>query len=323
MSAKLFAKSAASLGLCFIVMCAASCSCAFDKKASNALSHYIVAATYERLGELDKAVDAYRRALKYDYANPAIHLGLGSAYLKKENVPKAIEELNLAVKFNPEAVEPHAILALLYFSQSQLSEAGQEYEAALRKAAALEPHNSDIIKSLGFVCLQKQDLPAAEQAYKKVASLSPNDAEAHFYLATIYDERGDAEAVERELKAAIALKADYAEALNYLGYWYVERGRNLAEAARLIEKAVAIDPDNGAYIDSMGWLYYKQGKYAKAVEFLEKAAAVLQDPIIYDHLGDAYDKLRESVKAKESWRKSLEIAPDNEAVKKKLESISK
>ncbi len=323
MSVKLSAGRAASLGLFLAVMCAASCSCAFDKKASNALSHYIVAATYERLGELDKAVDEYRRALKYDYSNPTIHLGLGSAYLKKENVAKAIEELNLAVQFNPEAVEPHAILALLYFSQSQLTAAGQEYEAALRKAVALEPLNSDIIKSLGFVYLQKQDLLAAEQAYKKVTSLSPKDAEAHFYLATIYDERGDAPAVERELKAAIELKADYAEAMNYLGYWYVERGMNFDEAAALLEKAVALDPGNGAYLDSIGWLYFKQGKYDQSVALLEKAAAALQDPVIYDHLGDAYEKLRDHVKAKEAWRKSLDIAPENEGVRKKLEAISK
>jgi tetratricopeptide (TPR) repeat protein len=312
---------AAFVSILIITVFAVTMARAFDKKTTNALSYYIVASIYERLGELDKAIVQYRQALRFDYTNPAIHLGLGSAYLKKDNTAQAIEELNLAVKFNPDAVEPHAILALLYFSQSKLSEAGKEYESALQKAVVLEPQNSVIYKSLGFVYLQKRDFVSAEHAYKTVASLNPADAEAHFYLATIYDERKEFAAVEQELKTAIQLKEDYAEALNYLGYWYTERNENLAQAHELLKKAVSLDPENGAYLDSLGWLYFKQGKFAQSIELLEKAAVKLEDSVIYHHLGDAYVKARNSQKAKEFFLKALTIEPGNEEIKKKMDAL--
>jgi tetratricopeptide (TPR) repeat protein len=294
---------------------------ALDRRTSTALSRYIMAGVYEKQGDIDLAVQEYKKALKADDKNAVIHLGLAAAYIKKKEINLAIEEINRSIALEPEAVEPHAILALLYFSQEKLSEAGKEYERALQNAAKLEPKNVSIIKSLGILYLQQKDFKSAEETFRAIIGLSPSDFEAHFYLANILDEQKKKDAAVAELKKVLELKPDYHQALNYLGYLYVEESKNLGEAEKLIRKALEIEPENGAYIDSLGWLYFKQGKTKEAVKELEKAAVLLDDPVIFEHLGDAYFKIRDLAAARGNWEKSLKLNPDKPEVKKKIEDL--
>ncbi|MFH1397590.1 MAG: tetratricopeptide repeat protein [Candidatus Omnitrophota bacterium] len=294
---------------------------AFDKKESIALSRYIIAEMYAQLGETSSAIQEYKSALKADYQNAAIHLGLATTFFKDNQVDKAAEELNLAIKFDPDAVEPHAILALLYFSQNKVSLANAEYETALKKAIDIQPENADIYKNLGLLYLRQKKFKEAEGIYRLVLNISSQDAQVYFYLANISDElKNRAEAV-KNLKKALELKPDYSPALNYLGYLYVEEGKNLDEAGDMIRRALEIEPDNGAYVDSLGWFYFKKGKTKEAIKELEKASGLMPDPVIYDHLGDAYFKINDLEKAKINWQKSLEMDNAQEKIKKKIEGI--
>lgn len=294
---------------------------ALDKKSSGALSHYIMAVICDDLDEIDEAIDEYKKALKTDYQNPVIHLNLAISYLKKNNSPEAIKELNLAVRLDPELVEPHAMLALLYSAQNQSELAAKEYEFALKNASKLQPKNTEIYKSLGAIYLQQKNFEAAKNIYQAILDLTPDDAEAHFYLANAHFELSKKEEAIKGLKKALELKSDYPEALNYLGYLYTEENRDLDQAEAMIKKALEVDPDNGAYIDSLGWLYFKKGKFKEAIKELERAASLLQDPVIYDHLGEAFLKTNEVEKAKINWQKSLKLDPKQDKVKQKLEKI--
>lgn len=296
---------------------------ALDKRFSFALSRYILAKTYEGLGDIDTAIEEYKKALKADYKSSTIHLGLASNYIKKNQIPKAIEELNLSAKFDPEAVEPHAILSLLYSAGNQPALAEAEYEIALINASKLQPQNIDIYKGLGAIYTQQRKFKEAQNVYNLILDLSPNDAEAHFYLGHIYYESKNKEKALMELKKAIELKPDYHEALNYLGYLYVEENRNLVQAEGMIKKALELDPDNGAYIDSLGWLHFKKGKVKEAIKELERASSLLEDPVIYEHLGDAYFKIEDIQNAKVNWEKSLKLDPNQDKVKEKLERLNK
>ena len=89
----------------------------------------------------------------------------------------------------------------------------------------------------------------------------------------------------------------------------------------MIKKAVELDPDNGAYIDSLGWLYFKQAKYQEALKELEKASTLLDDPVIFDHLGEVYLKIQEFEKARQAWQQSLKLDPNQDKVKKKIEAL--
>lgn len=291
-----------------------------DKMTSLALSHYIMAVYHEDLGDIDKAIEEYKKALKQDEAC-VIHLSLASAYIKKNDIPQAIEELKLASELDPDAIEPHAILAILYSTQNKADLATQEYEFALKNASKAQPKNIEIYKGLGSIYLQQKKFSEAEKTFRMILDIAPNDAEAHFYLANIYDELKQKKRVEEELIKAIELKPDYHEALNYLGYLYAEEGRNLDQAEKLIRKALELDPNSGAYVDSLGWVYFRKARYKEALKELEKASALIEDPVVYDHLGDVYLKLNDPAKAKLNWEKSLKLDPLQEEVKKKLEKL--
>ncbi len=114
--------------------------------------------------------------------------------------------------------------------------------------------------------------------------------------------------------------ADAAEACNYLGYMWVDQNSNLEEAESYIKRALAADPDNGAYLDSLGWLHYRQGKYEQALAELMSAAAALKgdDPTVFEHIGDAYSMLNEIPKALEYWEKALALDKTNKQLAAKI-----
>lgn len=298
-------------------------SYALDKKASNTLSHYIMAVIYDDLGYVEKAVKEYREALRTDSENTVIHLNLAVTYIKSNQLEKAVEELNTAIKLDPESVEPHAILALLFSLQNKTEESSREYEISLKNASRINPKNIDIYRNLGELYLGQKKIKAAEDMYEMVLGLSPNDAQAHFYLANVFDLSGNKKGAEQELKKAIKNNPDYHEALNYLGYFYVEESKNFDSAENMLNKALLLSPNNGAYIDSLGWLYFKKGKIEESKKLLIEAVGLNKDPVIYDHLGDVYFKLGETENAINSWQESLKLDPGQLKVKEKINKTNK
>ena len=322
-----------SLSLLFLsLLCLSSTAWAQarDGKTLNALPHYIRAGIYERLDQLDKAAREYKIALKSDYNSPQIHLRLAVVLLKQNQLSAATDELKVAVECyetvsnlsdqEPSFIEAHTLLALVYSLQGELDEAASEYETALRGALAIDPQNIQIHKSLAQVYLQRSQFSEAEKAYRFILNLAPSDFEAHFFLGTIYEQQGKRSEAIEEFKTALKFNSEYADALNSLGYLYAEESINLEKAEALIKKALFYQPDNGAYIDSLGWLYFKQGRYKEAILKLQEAVQFLSDPVVYEHLGDAYLKQGNLIKAKENWQRSLEVdSRQNQRVKKKLE----
>lgn len=308
--------------LWFFVLSGCSKGLALDRKISSALSHYIMAVMYDDLGQVDKAIKEYKQALRTDKENTVIHLNLAVSYIRDNQIDNAIDELNVTAQLDPEAVEPHAILAFLYSLQSKAEAANQEYEIALKNASKLNPENKEIYKNLIVLYLQEGKFQAAEEMCKVVLDVSKDDAQIYFYLANIYERIKTPKDTEEALRKAIELDPDYHEALNYLGYFYIEENKNLEEARGMIEKALKAEPDNGAYLDSLGWYYFKKDKLDKAIEILSKASLLLEDAVIFDHLGDAYFKAGDTEKAKLNWQKSLEIEPEQDKVKEKLHVLN-
>ena len=102
---------------------------------------------------------------------------------------------------------------------------------------------------------------------------------------------------------------------------YAEKGQNLDEAVKLIGKALELEPENGYFIDSLGWAYFQQGRYPDALRELKRAVekAKEADPVIYDHLGDALAKNGLEEDAVVAWEKSLQLDPSADGIKKKIE----
>ena len=118
----------------------------------------------------------------------------------------------------------------------------------------------------------------------------------------------------------LALDGDFAPALNYLGYMWAEQGENLDEALIMVQRAVSLEPNNGAYLDSLGWAYFRIGRYDSAREHLERAADLVgDDAVVFEHLGDLYLASGDPGQAEIAYRKALELGGENRSeVQRKL-----
>ena len=164
----------------------------------------------------------------------------------------------------------------------------------------------------------KRALDTLEGARARV----PDDLRVLFSLGAAYERTRDFGKAERAFRDVIAADPEHAGALNYLGYMLADRGRKLPEALALIERALVIDPDNAAYLDSLGWAYFKLKRYGDAVTPLEKAAAgAPESSVIQDHLGEAYVKVGRQADAAAAFERALAgdrdgIDPDKVARKR-------
>ncbi len=135
--------------------------------------------------------------------------------------------------------------------------------------------------------------------------------------AGLYDKAADL------LRKSIALDpANAAEAYNYLGYMWAEHNMHLDEAEEMIKHALEIEPNNGSYLDSLGWVEFRKGKFDQALADLLRAEKSMDrdDPIVFEHIGDIYLKLDRVPEALESWQKALALDPKNKKLAEKIES---
>jgi len=142
----------------------------------------------------------------------------------------------------------------------------------------------------------------------------------YFQFGIAAEQAGDPLASERHMKKCLELNPDFAPAQNYLGYMWADRGEHLEEALELIEKAVESEPDNDAYLDSLGWVMFKLNRLEEALEALLKSIEHLEEPdaTVYDHLGDVYDAINRRDEAIEAWLRSYGLNQTN-SVREKLE----
>jgi tetratricopeptide (TPR) repeat protein len=135
--------------------------------------------------------------------------------------------------------------------------------------------------------------------------------------AGLYDKAADL------FKKSIALDpANAADAYNYLGYMWAEQNSHLEEAEAMIKRALQLEPNNGAYLDSLGWVEFRQGKFEQASSDLVRASQNMSrdDPAVFDHMGDAYMKLSKAPQALEAWQKALALDPQNKKLAEKIDN---
>jgi tetratricopeptide (TPR) repeat protein len=150
-------------------------------------------------------------------------------------------------------------------------------------------------------------LPEAESTLREARKAKPADLRALFQLGAVLERQkrhDDAEAMFRE---ALTVQPDSAPILNYLGYMNADRGVRVAEALALIEKAVKLDPENGAYLDSLGWALFRLDRADEAETYVRRAVAKDgRNAVVLDHLGDILRRRGNVREALEYWRRALE-----------------
>jgi Flp pilus assembly protein TadD len=163
--------------------------------------------------------------------------------------------------------------------------------------------------------MQSGQLKEAEESTRKALELNPDDPQALIQLSSILDRTGKHEDSEKTLRELLKREPDNATALNNLGYFMAERGVSYNEALKLIEQAVAIDPTQGSFLDSLGWTHFKMGNIEKARQYLEKAAIYSRrNSTIHEHLGDVLREAGRLPEARKQWEKALEFSVEDDEI---------
>jgi tetratricopeptide (TPR) repeat protein len=240
-------------------------------------------------GQHTLAADAFAQVPQGDPQYVKAQLGRGDAYFDDGRQEEAVEVLRTLAAANPELSTAQAALADALRRTEQCGEAVTFYTAALDLVDTTQPRYWFLYYARG-ICHEILD---------------------------------DFDAAEADLRQALVLNPDQPQVLNNLGYSLVEQRRNLDEALDMIERAVAAEPESGYIVDSLGWVFYRLGRYEEAVEPMERAVALLpNDPIVNDHLGDVYWMVGRHREARFQWERALSFEPEEaEAIRirRKLE----
>ncbi len=255
-----------------------------EKDSRDIQSLYLLADIYRSWGKHEKSEEVYKNLLELTDNEYGIKIGLGAVYIEANMEEKAKEVFRNITREHPEEFLGWYLLGL-----SKLF--GSDYAGAL-------------------------------EAFKEGAEIDQT-AELYFNMGVAADKLDRDSDSYRFFEKSIELDPEYHLALNYLGYSWADKGINLDAAEEYIKRALKIKPGKAAYIDSLGWVFYRQGRYREAFTKLERAARLERDPIIFKHLGDVYLKLGKSNAAERIYREALRMDPEKEDIIERLENLTR
>jgi tetratricopeptide (TPR) repeat protein len=261
---------------------------------------------YLEQGNYQAAIDTYTEMSQLGpEPKKRAQMLLIDAYRQSHNLDQAMAMTQKALAASPKDQTLIVMLAMLYGEKGDADSAGKLL------TPLLEGNNSDqeIYLDLAQVEERGRKYEEAAESANQALQLSrqPSDkVSAYFMLGAIYERQKRYDQAEEQFRKALELDPDNAAVLNYYGYMLADRGLRLPEATSMIERAVSEEPANGAYLDSLGWAFYKQNKLTEAEEYLRKAVARDgHDPTILGHLGDLYLKLGQTDRAAEIYEHAL------------------
>ncbi len=284
-----------------------------------------------------------------------------SSILIQENGPNPLPQiyLRLAVYINPDFEEANLLLAgvleglqrydeaiLMY---SSLPESSAQFETAriqmalnedqagrpekaveeLKNYIAKYPDRSDralvtLADTLRNHKKYNEAIPVYDKVISRLGEIKPHHWPILYARGMTLERAGNWPLAESDLLRALELAPDQPSVLNYLAYSWIDKGLNIERAKTMIESAARQRPEDGAIIDSLGWIQYRIGEHQNAVETLETAIRLLpQDAVINDHLGDAYWRVGRKLEAQFQWQRALSFDPEPDvkrAIEKKLQS---
>jgi tetratricopeptide (TPR) repeat protein len=254
----------------------------------------------------DEAVATYKemQQLGGDYQARGAN-GIVDAYRDAHNWKAALDVAAAAAK----AMPTNHDIQLTY--ARQLADSGKVDEALKLTNAQLSgtPDDRDVYFTVADINVRDKRWKDASEALDKADALATKPEEKAFvayYRGTVAERQKLFDQAEIEFRKGLQLSPDFAPIQNYLGYMLAERGQKLDEAIAMLKKAVTFDPQNGAYLDSLAWAYYKQGQYALAEDYERKASLRMSnDPTVLDHLGEINAKTGKLSLAIDEWQRSL------------------
>ena len=263
---------------------------------------------YREQNKTDEAVATYRQMV--DVGGEIAVRGyqfIRDTYAESHQPAKALAVAQEAVNKFPKNLDLKLALA------GQMADSGQ-VDAAFKLAKAQlngTPQDRDVYLELGNMDTRLRRYQEASDAFDQAEKLSTTPEERillSYYRGENFDRQKNEAAAEQQFRSILATDPNNSMALNYLGFMFADRGVHLDESLTLLKKAVELDPQNGAYLDSIGWAYFKLGQYQPAEQNLQQAVLRLpQDPSLHDHLGQIYEKTGRLKQAAAQWEIALKL----------------
>ena len=273
---------------------------------------------YVEMKDHPRAVTELKRIVQAHPSELRVRDYLGWLYEQIDDVEGAIDAYRTNIDMDSTFFDSRLHLGILLYRLTRYDEAALH----LVQAVGLKPDNAETHLLLGLSYLQAERFEQATSAFEQGLEYHPDDESLRFNLGAAYDKLDRFPDVVREMEAVLALNPDHTDALNYLGYSYADRGINGEEAVTLTRRAVSLKPDNGAYVDSLGWALFKVGRVAEALREIQRAAELVKDdPVIFEHLGEIYLIQEHQEAAKDAWLRALELDPHNEKLIKRFREV--
>ena len=291
-----------------------------EKAAFNEWSTAGVLAYKNRLYEISRL--CFTEAVKTNGAVPEIYYYLGRSYEELDNISLAIINYKKVQELKP-GVEIVLHLGYLYGKKDDTAASFRYFDTAI----SMDPANSKPYFLKGLNYIKASDYDSAELNLRKAITLSEKNENYHFYLAIVQEKRNRFDDAVKSLEKAIEYNPQSARAYNYLGYLYAEKNIHIDKSYSLIQKALELEPRNGAYLDSLGWVYFRKGDFKLALKKLLEAERELDilkspDPVVYEHIGDVFEKTGDVRNAVLYWKKSLEMKKDDK-IHEKIKKFEK
>jgi tetratricopeptide (TPR) repeat protein len=290
---------------------------------------HLMAALADRAKQLDVAERFYRKSLQAvtPQTEPLVYGGLlrvlWKAHKYDEVVALCRDGLKAAQATN--RVLFHSDLARALARLGKMDEAVTQADEAVRLAADADRLMLRHLRVRVLVQAGRLDKAETEcQALLKDVREPGDVLDARYLLSHVYSSAGNYPKAEEQLQWMLKADAANATACNDLGYLWADQGKNLDEAEKLIRKALELDreqrrarpgaaaeddQDNAAYVDSLGWVLFRRGRFEEARKELERAVNLPDgdDPVLYDHLGDAFFRLHQTERARNAWRQAQRL----------------
>ncbi|GEM_PF-5654002 len=284
-----------------------------DKKVILSLAQiYFAQNNWDEAGKL---LGSYLNSSPEDYRVATL---LGRLYMYSDRFAKADSIFRKIIATDDTLSDGYVMLASNFVRHDQPDSA-----IAVLKRGIPKVSNPDFLyNQIGNVYSLIKDYDKAADYFRKAYERNPAEPSHRIALAEALDNGGHFEEAEKVLVELIKETPDNATALNNLAYMYVNRGIKYKKAEKLLKRALKLEPKNGAFLDSYGWLLFKRGKIKKALSYIRQALDNLgNDAEVYEHLGDIYLQMKDYAKASDSYRKALNLDPQNKRIQEKLNSL--
>jgi tetratricopeptide (TPR) repeat protein len=267
-----------------------------------------LAIVFRRVGSQTKLQTLMTRTRRLiDEHNPLVELITIEGLREDGKRREALEMIRAAIRRFPDDRSLKLTEAITLSELGRYGESLELLSAMIKGRPDEATEDAAIYLLMSSVHLQNNKLNEAEESARKAVALNPDDLEGQIQLSSVLEKLGKNDAAEKGLRELLQNQPDNATALNNLGYFLLERTPRQQEALKLIEQAIAIEPVNGSFLDSLGWAHYKLGNLDKARESLEKAVVYSRrSATAHEHLGDVLQKQGHVTEAKRQWEKALE-----------------